>query len=386
MADGEGETEAGAVLHGDVLDLTLSYVPLVDLVSASRVSCSWRDAVFFSPRHLGWRRPWLLVYYQTIMPPHTISVRAYDPRSRVWMDLEAGPGGRSAILTAMPLLLRSSHSALLYGKYGRLSFSSDPLHLRWHHASCPSVNRSYPVVALVGSRLVVAGGTYFDHDSPPVEVYDMRTRTWSACYSMPVSLRISCASLWHSVATDGRRMYVMETLTGRMHTFDPDTGAWLQPYDLRPDRHVFYSLMGFAGDRLVVVGVLGNVHDLKGVKVWGSMGVGVGADELEEMCAMPEELLIELQDEMYYVSNMSMSSSKNFLYLHSDSSPLLVFWCGREDKSGAWRWGTTRDAAARDRNLRNWVAYTCAEVGIGELQKAAATGNGRFVVTTAEGR
>ncbi|KAL3714962.1 hypothetical protein ACJRO7_006811 [Eucalyptus globulus] len=375
MADGEGETEAGAVLHGDVLALTLSYVPLVDLVSASRVSRSWRDAVFFCLRHLRWRRPWLLIYCQSIPPPHTVSVRAYDPRSRVWMDLEEGPYGLSAILRAWPLLLLSSHSALLYRR--RLSFSSDPLHLTWHHASSPSVDRSYPVAAFVGSRLVVAGGTY-ENDSPPVEVYNTRTRTWSAYYSMPASLaslRVPTASFWHSVATDGQRMYIMQTLTGATHTFDPDTGAWLQPYDLRPDRDVFYSLMGFAGDRLVV-----------GVKVWGSMGVGADrADELEEICAIPRSCWKNCKTcKTTFTMFRTWACAPDFLYLHSQSSPHLVFWCGREDNSGAWRWGTTRDP--RGRNFRNWVVYTCAEVGMGELREAAVTGHGRFVVTTAEGR
>lgn len=96
------------------------------------------------------------------------------------------------------------------------------------------------------------------------------------------------------------------------------------------------------------------------------------------------EELQDLQDDIYYVSNMGMCSSKDFLYLHSQSSPHLVFWCGREDNSGAWRWGTARDP--RGRNFRNWVVYTCAEVGMGELREAAVTGHGRFVVTTAEGR
>ncbi|KAK3416785.1 hypothetical protein EUGRSUZ_H02548 [Eucalyptus grandis] len=384
--DGGEEKEAGAVLHGDVLELTLSHVPLVDLVPAVRVSRSWSLAVSSSLRHLRRPRPWLLVHYQSARPPHAVSARAYDPRSRVWMDLEAGPGAAAAAKLLASAPLRSSHSALLYGvSPARLSFSPDPLHLTWRHASPPSAWRVDPAVALVGSRLVVAGGACdFEDDPLSVEVYDTRAGTWSACDPMPARLKDSSASLWLSVATDGRRMYIMEKLTGATHAFDPEAGAWFGPYDLRPDRHVFYSVISFAGDRLIVAGLLGNSEDVKGVKLWGS--TAVGADELEEICNMPEELVKELRDDNYCVSSIGMCSRGDFLYLYSNSKPELVFWCEREDELGAWRWGATRDAAARGRSLGKRVAYTCAEVGIGELREAAVTGSGRFVVTTAEGQ
>ncbi|KAF8016615.1 hypothetical protein BT93_H1975 [Corymbia citriodora subsp. variegata] len=384
--DGDG---AGAVLHGDVLELTLSHVPLVDLVPAARVSRSWSLAVSASLRHLHRPRPWLLVHYQSSRPPHAVSARAYDPRSRVWMDLEAGPGRRAptaaAKLGAASAPLRSSHSALLYRvSPTRLSFSSGPLHLAWRHTSPPSAWRIDPVVALVGSRLVVAGGACdFGDDPLSVEVYNTRAGTWSACASMPAPLKDSSASAWLSVATDGRRMYVMEKLTGATQAFDPEAGSWLGPYDLRPDRDVFYSVIGFAGDRLVVAGLLGNSEDVKGVKLWGS--TAVGPDELEEICEMPEELVKELQDDNCCVSSIGMCSSGDFLYVYSNSKPEIVFWCEREDESGAWTWGTARDAAARDRSLGKSVAYTCAKVGIRELQEAVAAGNGRFVVAE-EGR
>ncbi|KAL3733465.1 hypothetical protein ACJRO7_022914 [Eucalyptus globulus] len=140
-----------------------------------------------------------------------------------------------------------------------------------------------------------------------VEVYNTRAHTWSAYNSMPAPLRDSSASLWLSV---GQRMYIMKTLTGTTHAFDPDMGAWLNPYELRSDRDVFYSVTKFAGDRLIM-----------GVKVWGSMVVG--ADELEEICTMPKGLVKELQDKNYYVSSIDMCSSKDFLYMYSYSPNLM---------------------------------------------------------------
>ncbi|KAI3435201.1 F-box domain-containing protein [Psidium guajava] len=386
LDDNEEDEEAGAVtvsshspLHGDVLELTLSHVPLVDLVPAARVSRSWSLAVSSSLSHFRKPKPWLLVHYQSTRSPHVVSTRAYDPRSRVWMDLEVGPDRRQPAAT-LASALRSSHSTLLYGlSPARLSFSSDPLHLTWRHASPPSAWRVDPVVALVGSRLVVAGGACdFEDDPLSVEVYDTQAHTWSVCASMPAPLKDSSASVWLSVAADRRRMYAMEKLTGATHAFDPEVGAWRGPYDLRPDRDAFYSVIGFAGDRLVVLGLLGNSEDVKGVKLWGS--IGVGADKLEEICEMPEELVKELKDDNCCVSSISMCSRGDFVFVYSNSKPEIVFWCEREDESGVWRWGTARDAAARGRNLGQRVAYTCAEVGIRELREAAATGNGRFVV------
>ncbi|KAI6694850.1 hypothetical protein NL676_022560 [Syzygium grande] len=386
LDDDEEEGGAGAApvasrspLHGDILELTLSHVPLVDLVPAARVSASWSIAVSSSLRHLRKPKPWLLVHSQSTRPPHAVSARAYDPRSGVWMDLVAGPERRAPAAKLAPAL-RSSHSTLLYGvSPARLSFSSDPLHLAWRHASPPSTWRVDPVVALVGSRLVVAGGARdFEDDPLSVEVYDTRAHTWSVCASMPAPLKDSSASAWLSVAADCRRMYVMEKLTGVTHAFDPEAGAWLGPYDLRPDHNVFYSVIGFAGDRLVMAGLLGNSEDVKGVKLWGSMAVG--ADELEEICEMPEELVKELKDDNHCVSSIGMCSRGDFVYVYSNSKPEIVFWCEREDESGAWRWGTVPDAAARGRSLGQRVAYTCSEVGIRELREAAAAGNGRFAV------
>ncbi|OWM76078.1 hypothetical protein CDL15_Pgr009724 [Punica granatum] len=128
-------------IHGDVLELLLSYVPLVDLVPAAHVSRSWRRAVAASLRHFKRAKPWLLVHTQGRCSGCPSSTYAYDPRSGIW--IEVVDAWRPPVNLASAV--RSSHSTLLYAlSPSRFSFSFDPLNLKWHHVQAPVVWRTDP--------------------------------------------------------------------------------------------------------------------------------------------------------------------------------------------------------------------------------------------------
>ncbi|KAL6991437.1 hypothetical protein U1Q18_009549 [Sarracenia purpurea var. burkii] len=225
-------------IYGDILEAILSHVPLVDLVPASHVSAAWNWAVLSSLRHSNALKPWLVVHSQDCRPPYAIAAHGYDPRSHVWFRVEQPPIRNVSVL-------RSSHSNLLYMlSPSKFSLSLDPLHLTWHNAEAPLVWRADPIVAAVGRRVVVAGGTCdFEDDPLAVEIYDVESRTWSSCDSMPAVLKDSSASTWLSIASDDQKMFVTEKHSGATHTFNPETKTWCGPYDMRPDPSTFHSVI-----------------------------------------------------------------------------------------------------------------------------------------------
>lgn len=362
-------------LFGDILELTLSRVPLVDLVSASRVSRSWERAVSSSLRHLNPVRPWLLVHSQSSRPPYPISTRAFDPRSGVWLDICLPQPAKYA-----STLRSSSHSNLLFMlSPSKLSFSSDPLRLTWHHAAPPLVWRADPIVALVGHRLVVAGGAFdFDDDPLAVETYDLRSESWAACGSvMPALLKDRSASAWLSVAADEERMYVTEKLSGVTHSYEPEADAWHGPYDLRPHGDAYCWVIGCAGGRLILVGLLGSEENVKGVRAWE---VERGTWKAREIGEMPPEMVAKMKGERFCASSMSVCCAGDFLYLNRDSDPGTAVWC-KVVGEGDCRWGRAESPAASGvRGQAERVVFTCADVGMRELNRALSPGDPKSVI------
>ncbi|BBN69120.1 Kelch repeat-containing F-box family protein [Prunus dulcis] len=281
------EDQQEAPLYGDILESILSHVPLLHLVPPATCP-SPGDTPSLPPSATSTEniKPWLIVLTQTTRYPYVTSALAYDPASQVWIDIHPQPSN----IPSIPIL-RSSHSTLLYMlSPSKFAFSTDPLHHTWHHAAAPLVWRTDPIVALVGHRIIVAGGTCDYEDDPlAVEMYDVTTRTWDTCDSMPAILKDSAASTWLSVAVDDSKMYVTEKISGVTYSFDPNSKAWFGPYDLRPDGSVFISVIGFANGRLILVGAVGNAENLKGVKVWEVKGALL---ERKEMIGeMPAEMV-----------------------------------------------------------------------------------------------
>ncbi|KAI6686583.1 hypothetical protein NL676_032496 [Syzygium grande] len=366
-------------LFGDILELTLAHVPLADLVSASRVSRSWERAVSSSLRHLNPAKPWLLVHSQGARPPYAVSARAFDPRTGVWLDVCLPQPAKHA-----STLRSSSHSNLLFMlSPSRLSFSSDPLHLTWRHAAPPLVWRADPIVALVGHRLVVAGGAFdFDDDPLAVETYDLRTEVWGACGSvMPALLKDRSASAGLSVAADEDRMYVTEKLSGVTHSYDPEADAWHGPHDLSPHGDVYCCLVGCCSGRLIMVGLLGSEENVKGVRAWE---VERGTWRAREIGEMPPEMVRKMQGERFCASSMSVCCAGDFAYLSRDSDPGTAVWCEVAGDGGC-RWGRAESPAAscgRGQQPER-VVFTCANVGMTELNRALASGDRRDVIRSA---
>lgn len=354
-----------APIHGDVLEEVLSHVPLIDLVPASQVSRAWKGAVSASLRRQK-TKPWLIVYVQSTMAPYTITTHAYDPRSHVWIEIH-GPSVNHVAL------LRSSSSTLLYMlSPSKFAFSLDPLRLTWHHAEAPPVWRTDPIVALVGHRLVVAGGACEYEDDPlAVEIYDTKARTWERCGSMPEILKDSAASTWISVAVvDDARMYVTEKCSGRTYAFDSITKTWVGPFDLRPDGTGFCWVIGFAGGRLILAGLLGRADDVRSVKLWE-----VSGDSLEhrkEMGEVPQELVGKFRGNCPCVWSMGMNAMGNFVYLHNPADPTEVIQC--ELENGGCRWSSVRNPVVNDTTRMQRIVVSCANVGMGDLRTAVAMG------------
>lgn len=349
-------------IHGDVLETVFSRAALVDLAPASLVSKSWNHAVASSLRWLSPPKPWLFVHTQSTRPPYVTSTLAYDHRSREWAHI----CNESSAHVAAPL--RSSHSNLLYAlSPATLSFSFDALSVNWHHVSPPKVWRTDPIVARIGSLVVVAGGTCdFEDDPLAVEVYNMEDDTWRTCQSMPSILKDSSASTWLSIAAIPDKLIVTEKLTGATHCFDPETETWSGPFHLRPDPNMSLSVIGSAGNRLFLIGAIGDAGSVRGIKLWE-----VNADSFEcvEIGEMPAALVGKLKSETFGMSSVSLCMAGEFghVYNAAEAEEVVVF----EARGGRCEWWSLENAAAGEGNGRmERVVFTASEVGVGDLLRA----------------
>ncbi|KAK9935366.1 hypothetical protein M0R45_022469 [Rubus argutus] len=367
--------EDEAPLYGDVLESVLSKLHLIHLLTACHVSKSWNRAVSSSLRSSSNNRtrikPWLIVHTQTTRFPYVLSARAYDPASHVWLDIVPTPP-----INYISAPIRSSHSSLLYMlSPSKLAFSVDALHLEWHHAdSAPLVWRTDPIVAMVGHRVVVAGGACDYEDDPlAVEIYDAKTRTWDACDSMPAIFKDSAASTWLSVAADETRIYVTDKCSGVTYSFDPESKTWFGPYYLCPDRTVFSSVIGFANGNLILAGVVGEAEDVKGVKLWE---VKVSDDESLELKKiigeMPEMMLEKLKGESDCEPSIGISCMGSLVCLHNSADPSEMILCEIENRG--CRWTSIRNEVASDGTRTQRMVVTCTNVGLPDMQKAVQVG------------
>ncbi|KAJ1404916.1 Kelch-type beta propeller [Sesbania bispinosa] len=326
------EEEIEAPIHGDILEAILSHVPLIHLVPARHVSKAWKHGVLSSLCHVNPVKPWLTVHTQSHRAPHVTNSYAYDPRSRVWVEIHALPVNHSSPI-------RSSNSTLLYTlSPAEFSFSIDPLHVEWKHTRAPRVWRVDPIVARVGSLIVVSGGACdFEDDPLAVEMYNTESRAWVRCQSMPAILKESTASTWLSVTVAGGRMHVTEKNSGVTYTFDCDTKTWQGPYDLRPDESVFY-------------------------------------------CVTETEMVAKLkgEDGTAVVASIAVNSIGDFLYLLNPSEPEEMVVC-EVVNGGGCKWGSVRNAVVNDVTRTGRMVFCGGDVGLEDLQRAI-TQNCKFEV------
>ncbi|KAF5801878.1 putative kelch-type beta propeller [Helianthus annuus] len=366
-------------IHGDILDAILSHIPLIHLIPLSHVSKAWTASVSSTFRTSTNPKPWLVLHTQSSRHSYQYqcpypSTHAYDPDSNKWIRIHTRSPTTNHITT-----LRSSHSNLLYTlSPTNFSFSFDPLHLTWHHVSAPKVSRLDPIVAVVGRRVVVAGGAYdFENDPLAVEIYDLQSHTWIKSDPMPriFSFNHSASSIWLSVASDDPNLFVMEKSSGMTYSFDTSTNTWSGPYDLRPDRNVYHSVIGKLTGRLIVIGVLGEAEDVTGVKVWEVDCESFGLKAIGEM---PVDIVEDLRRCDEVISSIDVVMGGNVVYMCVGERDGEVVVCEVGDKGGC-RWrkvvNTVGECGVMDR-----VVLTCSVVGVEDLQRAVRVEDWKFVV------
>ncbi|XP_045833309.1 F-box/kelch-repeat protein At1g23390-like [Trifolium pratense] len=363
------EKELEDPIHGDILEATLSHVPLIYLVPASYVSKEWSGAVSRSLRHINPVKPWLMVHTQNPRAPHMTTTYAYDPRTLSWIEIHAPQVKHTSAL-------RSSHSTLLYTiSPTEFSFSVDPLHLMWHHTSSPRVWRVDPIVARAGNHIVVAGGACdFEDDPLAVEMYDMESHKWIQCQSMPEMMKDTTTLTWLSVVVIGEFLYLMAKNTGIMYSFNCKTMMWQGPYDLRGgEESVFYYTMGTVQNRLVVVvGIVGGEENVKGVKVWEikeELELGLG---MVELGVMPEDMVVKLRGESgsELLNSIELVSTGNFVYVYNASEPEEMVVC-EVLKRGGCEWWSVRNAVVNDEMRLRRMVLCGGDVGLEDLKSAA---------------
>lgn len=357
-----------ATIHGDILEAIFSHVPLVHLVPASHVSKSWKRAVSSSLAHINPIKPWLMVLTQSPRAPHVTTSHAYDPRSRVWLEIQHD----QSVAIKHSSTVGSSHSTLLYTlSPAEFTFSLDALHLKWRHAPPPRVWRTDPIVARVGNRVVVAGGACdFEDDPLAVEAYDMETGAWDTCQSMPALLKGSSASTWLSVAVARDTMCVTEKYSGLTYTFDPVGNLWHGPYDLRPDQTISWLVTGTVGKRLAVAGMVVEGVELKGVKVWvvkGELGSGMVMEELGEMPKEMVEKLMGGSELSWGFGSVVVTWVGDFVYVANTVYVEKVVVC--EVVNGATcKWSIVKNADVNDGAPMKRMVYSGADVCFEDLQ------------------
>lgn len=362
--------EEEAEIHGDVLETVLSHVPVVDLASAARVSKWWRRAVTSSLRHHNPPLPWLILHGQATRFPHATTTHAYDPRSNIWIKI-----CRPSIKYISAL--KSSHSNFLYMlSPSSFSFSLDPLNSDWCTVNPPLVWRTDPIVARVGDSVIIAGGVcYFEDDPLAVEIYNLQTREWCTCESMPGNLKDSAASPWVSIATTTEKLIVADKQSGVTHWFDPESKSWSEPFVLNPGQSVSSYHIGCSNNSLILVGEC-QIENVERVKVWR---VGEKDFSLEEIGEMPQEFVTRLKSRSSENSSIDIRVAGNIVYVYNTWEAEEVVACELM-AGGGCRWWNVSNMVAREGMIAEMLVFSCSEVGIGELQRAMMMKNWRFEV------
>ncbi|KAI3878129.1 hypothetical protein MKX03_036928 [Papaver bracteatum] len=372
------KAEEETPLRGDLLVDIISCLPTILLVPSSYVSRSWEHAVISCLRDPSRAKPCLVVHIQNRRNLSLVMSRAYDPGSNVWIEF-TGPSP-----TTYTSSLRSSCSNTLYMLTpSKFSFSKDPFHETWHEFAAPRIWRADPAVAIVGSCVVVAAGAYYFEEAPrEVEVYDIASPGWSMCQPLPVVLRNSAAASWLSVDVQDHKMYLLDKQSGKLCWLDTNTKIWSEgcsTLTLHPDPSIYFSVFGFAGDRLILVGLMGDSENAKSLGIWE---VNCNGFDCEEIGKMPREMFERIKNVNPILSSIDISLAENFIYIYDSSNPSDIYFL--DLTAGACEWGSVRSSFFNDRVLMNMFTFTCSKVGLCDLRKAFTFESRRFSVQSAE--
>ncbi|CAH1429294.1 unnamed protein product [Lactuca virosa] len=354
----------GAPIHGDVLEAVLSHLPFVHLVPASIVCKVWNKAVASTLKSKK-PQPWFILHTQRSRSPYLTTTEAYDPVSRMWIEIQQPPIDYVSAL-------RSSQSNLLYMlSPSKFSFSFDALHLTWHNVTPPRLMRIDPIVGVVGKHVIVAGGVSdFEDDPLAVEIYDLESQIWTNPEPMPEFFEESSSSMWTSIASDERRLFVMEKSSGVLHTFDPLTNTWYGPFVLRPDHLVSHFSIGFSDEKLILIGLLVDFDDPIGIKLWE---VNCESFEYHEIAEMPAALVEKLKGDDLQILSIEVRMAGNVAYIYKPMRAGEVIVCELSGDDGECRWWSMANLVTGDRSIMERFVYTCSKVGVEDLRRATGS-------------
>ncbi|CAA3014215.1 F-box/kelch-repeat protein At1g23390-like [Olea europaea var. sylvestris] len=372
IEDQEPEEDEPEEIHGDILEVIFSHVPLIDLVAASRVCKSWCCMVKSSLRHLKKPKPWLILHSQATRHPYNISMHAYDPRSHVWMKMV-----RLSSIKGMSSL-KSSHSNFIYNLSSlKLSFSFDPLNLTWSHVHPPFGWRNDPIVARVGDFIIVAGGGCdYGSDQLPVEIYNIRTGAWHMCDNIPGNLRDLPASIYLSIATTNEKLFVTEKQSGLTYWFDLAIECWSEPYSLKPGQPIVNYNIGTSNDDLVLVGLFKDDQNAEQLKIWKVVGENF---QFEEICEMPCVYVDKLKSKSSEISSVNACVVGNFVFIYNPLAMEEIVMC-ELIIDDCCRWWSIQNVVAPDKMLTSRLVFSCSEISVDELQRVMRSQNRIFLV------
>ncbi|KAJ6800807.1 F-box/kelch-repeat protein [Iris pallida] len=373
------EADPPLPLFGDVLESVLSHVPTLDLLPARRVSRTWRASVVSSLRRSPRQKPWLLLR----LPRASV---AYDPHSRSWVPLKhvldstqkfpnqqvekeaaaVSPYRVVSHLYSQPV--RSSHPQLhfILSSPSHLSIHRPLVSAAWTDLPSPRVWRVDPVVAAVGTTVVVAGGTWDFEDATcaAVESLDLLgagDRRWVPRDPVPSGLGGSAAFL--SVAASGGALHVLSKSSGLFSSFDAETGRWSPARDLRPDPEIELSAVGFSGERLVFVGLGEGGTSLR---LWE---VDAGSEPArcgEEVGSMPEEMVARLVGEGFgRMTTIGLSTAGDYAYVYNPANFEEGFFYGFVER----RWESIGRPKELDDDRTARIVFGCAAPTLDQLSK-----------------
>lgn len=187
---------------------------------------------------------------------------------------------------------------------------------------------------------------------------------------MPEEFRDRADATWLSVAVSDRAMYVADRNTGWFSCFDPLAGKWDKAYQLRPDPALYVSAIGVSGDRLILVGAVGEAMHVGAVVMWEVNPVTM---QYAEIGKMPVGMVAKLAGREGLWS-IGFSNVGDCGYIYNPSEPKEMFLC--EFGGGNCRWemiGSPKMVV--DQYPMLTLAFGCSAVGLADLGKLGALNN-----------
>lgn len=372
------EENGDRVLHSDVLDAVVSRVSALDLLPASCVSKQWRAAVLAAARRSPRRAaPWLVLRVHGGRKP---VAHAFNPISRSWRSVElppgspfAGCGGSAVHVSSFPCSAGggSTGGAGIYALSStRMALAADLFGTAWRELEPLRSWRTDPVVALVGRRLVVAGGAseLLEDDPASVEVWEGCSAGWAASDPMPDVFRWSPAI---SAAASERRLYAVEKQPPfGASWFDPEAKRWGPTRRLQiPDPTVRHVSVAFANGRLLLATAGGGGRRLdwrpQTVRLW-EVDQETLEVKAEQVAEMPQEMVAALADESGRgMQSLGFLAAVRFAYLYNPLFMKFFFLCELDEGGGGGgssRWEAVPRPPSADERPMHRVVFSCSEI------------------------